>query len=77
MSGLPTDAMYWIKEKDKTTLIHDFETLRSVFVEKCPNFEMLDAMIAAGLRKFILNFNFKRKKGHIEDQNEDTFSRGN
>ena len=51
----------------RTTPMYDLKTSRSVFGEKFPNFEMLDARIVTGLRNFISNSNFKRKVS-LEDQ---------
>ena len=51
----------------RTTLIYDLKTSRSISGEKYPNFEMLDARIATGLRNFTSNSNFKSKV-NLEDQ---------
>ena len=54
--------MYWIKEVEMATSIDDLETSTSTFGQKYPNFEMLDARIATGLRKLISNSNSRERE---------------
>ena len=77
-SDHPSEAMRRIKEVDMATSVDDLKTSRSMFGRLFPNFETLDAKIAAFLRKIFPNSTC-RKKVHIEEQNaqeDDRFLRG-
>ena len=60
-SNFPTDAMLWIKEVEMVEPMDDLETSQSVGGHRFTNFDMLDAKIAAALKKIIMNSHFKKK----------------
>ena len=70
--------MLWIKEVEMNDSLVELKSSRSVFGKNFPNFEMLDAKIAAALNEIMQNSQFK-KKNSLEEQNaqkEDRFLRG-
>ena len=70
--------MQWIKEVDMVESVYDLKFSCSIRGTHGPNFEVLDAKIAAALIRIIQNTQFKRKVS-LEEMNalkEDRFLRG-
>ena len=77
-SQFPTDTLLWIKEVEMVESVDDLKSSRSIKGTPGPDFELLDARIAAALNKIIQNTRFK-KKVSLEDMKahkEDRFLRG-
>ena len=77
-SQFPTEAMQWIKEVEMVDSVDDSRSSSSIRGISMPNFEVLDARIAAALNKIIHNSHFKRRISLEEQkaQKEDRFLRG-
>ena len=78
-SQFPMEAMLWIKEVELVDSVNDLKSSSSVRGIQMPNFEVLDARIAAALNRIIHNSHFKKKKNSLEEQKaqkEDRFLRG-
>ena len=75
-SQFHTEAMLWIKEVELVDSVDDLKSSCSVRGIQMPNFEVLDAKIAAALNRITLNSQFKRKVSLEEQksQKEDFFS---
>ena len=70
--------MLWIKEVELVDSVDDLISASSTRGISMPNFEILDAKIAAALNKIIHNSHFKRRISleEQEAQKEDRFLRG-
>ena len=77
-SQFPTEAMQWIKEVEMVDSVDDLRSSSSFRGISMPNFEVLDARIAAALNKIIHNSHFKRRISLEEQkaQKQDRFLRG-
>ena len=77
-SQFPTEAMQWIKEVEMVDSVDDLRSSSSIRGISMPNFEVLDARIAAALNKIIHNSHFKRRISLEEQkaQKQDRFLRG-
>ena len=76
-SGHPAQAVPGITEVEMANSVDDHKTSRSLYGRIYPNFQTLDASMAATLEKNIQNWNFT-KKIHLEEQQaqkEDRFLR--
>ena len=77
-SQFPTQAMLWIKEVEIVDSVDDLRSSLSVIGIRMPDFEVLDAKIAAALNRIIHNSHFKRRISLEEQkaQKQDRFLRG-
>ena len=77
-SQFPTEAMHWIKEVEMVDSVDEFKSSSSVRGIRMPDFEVLDARIAAALNRIIHNSHFRRRVSLEEQkaQKEDRFFRG-
>ena len=67
-SQFPTEAMLWIKEVELVDSVDGLKSSCSVRGIRMPNFEVLDAKIAAALNRIIHNAQFKRKVSLVEQK---------
>ena len=65
--------MHWPNDVEMVDSVEDLETSRSIRGHRFPNFEMIDAKIASGLKKIIMNPHFKKKASLEKAQMEDRF----
>ena len=77
-SQFPTEAMLWIKEVEMVESGDDLKSSCSIRGTRTPDFEVLDAKIAAALNRIIHNTRFKKKVSleEMKVQKEDRFLRG-
>ena len=66
-SCFPKEALLWIKEVGVAKSVDDLETSQSNGGRRFPNLEMLDAKIAAALKKIISNPYFQERV-RLEEQ---------
>ena len=77
-SQFPTEALHWIKEVETVDSVDDLMSSSPTRGIQLPNFEVLDARIAAALNRIILISHFKRRISLEEQkaQKQDRFLRG-
>ena len=63
----PSDAMSWTRESEAAQKANELRTSHSLAGKHYPNFETLDAKIAAALKNILMNSNFEQKV-YLEEQ---------
>ena len=77
-SQCPTEAVPWFKEVKTVESVDDLKNSRSIRGTHGPQFELLDARIAAALNRIIQNTRFKKKVSleEMKAQKAERFLRG-